>query len=80
MKMERMNTLKRTVLRTKMLAAIVVVLFLLPGCNKRCHCYGYDGAHVYFTPEEVDAHEASNCSSMIYFADNRLYSLCEWDY
>lgn len=61
------------------LAAIVLSL-LVAACNKTCHCYGYDGSHHYFTPEEVDAATDESCSSMIYFAGNRLYSICEWDY
>ncbi len=65
----------------KVLFILLAAAFCLvmSACNKRCHCYGYDGSHHYFTPEEVDASNGS-CSSMIYFADNRLYSICEWDY
>ena len=54
-------------------------LLLLASCNKRCHCYGYDGAHTYFTQQEVD-NEGGSCPNMIYFDNQRFYSLCEWDY
>lgn len=64
----------------RLLPVFVLIAVLSVSCNKRCHCYGYDGAHHYFTPEEVDARESS-CSDMIYFDGyNRLYSICEWDY
>ena len=52
---------------------------MLSACNKTCHCYGYDFSHHYFTPEEVDA-RGTSCANMIYFDNNRLYSICEWDY
>ena len=64
----------------RILPVFVLVAVLSVSCNKRCHCYGYDGGHYYFTPEEVEAQETS-CSNMIYFdGTNRLYSICEWDY
>lgn len=55
-------------------------LLLLTGCNKRCHCYGYDGSHTFYSPKEVKASGHSNCVDMIYQANTRYYSLCEWDY
>ena len=54
-------------------------LLMLAGCTKKCHCYGYDGTHTFFSEEEVDATDGS-CSEMIYFSNIRLYSICEWDY
>lgn len=52
---------------------------LLHGCHKECHCYGYDNTHTFYSEEEVDA-KGSTCSEMIYFANVRRFSLCEWDY
>ena len=62
-----------------LLFASVAISVLAASCHKTCHCYGYDGTHHYFTPEEVEAQEQP-CSEMIYFDYNRLYSICEWDY
>ena len=62
-----------------LLFAAVAIAVLAASCHKTCHCYKYDGTHRFFTPEEVEAHNRS-CSEMIYFDDNPLYSICEWDY
>lgn len=52
---------------------------LLGSCHKVCHCYGYDNTHTFYTEEEVDE-RGGTCSEMMYFANVRRYSLCEWDY
>lgn len=54
-------------------------MMLFAACNKRCHCYRYDGDHDFFTPDEVDERGGS-CQQMIYYANYRPYSICEWDY
>lgn len=62
--------------------ALLTQLFLLSACNKTCHCYGYDGSHKYYSPEEVEA-EGTTCANMAYtfYSDGRnFYTLCEWDY
>ena len=74
--------MKKTHRKIRPVAAVLVAgctLALLAGCDKQCHCYGYDGSHHYFTPEEVDE-SGSSCANMIYFENFRLYSICEWDY
>lgn len=64
----------------KLIFTCLATLFLLSAvsCNKRCHCYGYDGSHIYFSKEEVKASK-ENCSEMIVWNEIRLYSICEWD-
>lgn len=66
-------------MKKKALIIAASICLLSAACHKTCHCYGYDGSHHYFTPEEVDANNTP-CSEMIYFDEIRLYSICEWDY
>lgn len=61
------------------LLAACCACLLMGSCHKECHCYGYDGAHTFYTEEQVDE-SGSTCSEMIYFANVRRFSLCEWDY
>ena len=62
----------------QLLLLSVCLLLLATGCNKKCHCYGYDGSHTYYSKEEVND-AGKSCSEMIYFANFRRYSICEWD-
>lgn len=72
------RTLNHT-LRLLLLALPAGACLLLGSCNKQCHCYGYDNTHTFYSEEEVDQN-AGNCAEMIYFANTRRYSICEWDY
>ncbi len=68
----------RRFVSVKLIVPLLCVM-LFAACNKRCHCYRYDGGHDFFTPEEVDERGGS-CQQMIYYANYRPYSICEWDY
>lgn len=65
--------------RLLLLALALCAAFLLGSCNKQCHCYGYDNTHTFYSEEEVDQ-RGTTCAEMIYFANTRRYSICEWDY
>lgn len=59
--------------------ALLVLLALLGSCNHRCHCYGYDASHTYFSEEQLDEFDKT-CSGMEYYMNGLLYSKCEYDY
>lgn len=60
------------------LSAVVVVVLMTTACSRRCHCYGRDGSHRYFTEEELQA-KGMKCSNMVTDGRGLLYSLCEYD-
>lgn len=66
-------------LRLLLLALPLGACLLLGSCHKQCHCYGYDNTHTFYSEEEVDQ-RGKSCAEMIYFANTRRFSLCEWDY
>ena len=59
--------------------ALLLILFILTGCNKQCQCIGYDGSRVTYSEEELDA-RGKTCSEMVIHEGlaTRLYSICEW--
>ncbi|MBQ7280088.1 MAG: hypothetical protein IJR13_05110 [Bacteroidales bacterium] len=60
------------------LAIILSSIITLASCKKNCRCYGYDGNARDYSRQEVNDRGGS-CPNMIYQANTRFYSICEWD-
>ena len=54
------------------------IIALFCSCEKRCHCYRFDGAHEFFTREELNDLDKT-CIGMESTQMGLIYSLCEWD-
>ncbi len=62
-----------------MLSLAAVVAFVFASCDRECHCYGFDGDHVFYTEQQLDEMEVV-CSEMaLHYGSGLFYSMCEWD-
>lgn len=61
-----------------LLSTLLAVATLFTSCEKRCHCYRYDGGHDFFTHEQLKNIDMS-CVGMERYQMGLIYSLCEWD-
>lgn len=57
----------------------LLLMASLGACTKRCHCYGRDGSHTYFTKEQL-AEKDRSCVDMETVSNGLIYSLCEYDH
>lgn len=57
----------------------IVAVVALSSCERRCHCYGYDGSHTYFTKRDLAEMDVS-CVGMQEWQLGLMYSLCEYDF
>lgn len=64
----------------KKLLFVLCLLIVLgcSSCQRRCHCYGYDGSHTFFTKEEL-SEMGYSCHGMQEYMYGVIYSLCEYD-
>ena len=60
------------------LSALLCLVLLFSSCEKRCHCYRYDGSHDFFTREQLDDIDMT-CIGMTHIQMGLIYSICEWD-
>lgn len=66
-------------MKKKILLCCCVAALFATGCHKTCRCLGYDGGEYDYTADQVDEIADGNCSTMIYQADTRYYSVCNWE-
>ncbi|MCQ2297610.1 MAG: hypothetical protein MJZ51_03205 [Bacteroidales bacterium] len=64
--------------RKIILFAALLAVLAFSSCNKRCHCYGYDLSHTYYTKEDLKELGYS-CKGMEQYMYGIVYSLCEYD-
>lgn len=59
----------------------VMVLFSLASvsCDRQCHCYGFDGDHMFYTEEDLEEIGYVCTDMAIHYGSGLYYSLCEWD-
>lgn len=51
----------------------------LSSCHKRCHCYGYDGSHAYYTKEELSDLNYTCKSMSTQYMYGLVYTYCDYD-
>lgn len=63
----------------KRLLIIGLLLCSLAACKRTCVCVGYDAREHRYSEEEVDQKQGGNCANMVYQANTRYLSVCNWE-
>ena len=63
----------------KKLLFIALTACAFVGCQRTCVCKGYDGLIHNYTEEEIEQLHGGNCSNMVYQANTRYHSVCNWE-
>ena len=63
----------------KLLPILVCLLLATVSCKRTCVCIGYDEQEHRYSEEEVEQLRGGNCANMVYQADTRYLSVCNWE-
>lgn len=63
----------------KKLLIIGVLGCCFAACERTCVCYGYDEQEHRYTEEDVEKLHGGNCTNMVYQANTRYLSVCNWE-
>ena len=64
--------------KVAILLSAALLMGIVSSCTSRCHCYGLDGSHSYFTKEELKERNTT-CTGMETVSSGLIYSICEYD-
>lgn len=62
-----------------LLALSILAVLACASCQRRCHCRGYDGSHVYYTKDEVSEMGFTCTTMQQQYMLGLVYATCEYD-